>query len=359
MAVRPTICLNMIVRDEAAVIERCLASVRPHIDCWLIVDTGSVDDTPARIERALEGVPGELHHSPWRDFGHNRTDALQRARDKADYLLFIDADEQLEVDTAPARPALTAPAYSFETCFGALRYDRVALVSTALPWRWVGVLHEYLEADTPVAQPRLRGFRIRVTPDGARSSDPAKFDKDAAVLRDALEREPDNARYVFYLAQSYRDAGKPELARQYYRQRADMGGWDEEVWYSRFQEAQLSEHLQAPREAVIDAYLAAHACRPQRAEALTALATYLRGRQQWELAYLFARAASDIPMPADRLFVDASTYRWRASDELALAAFYSGRAELAGRLWRALLDGGELPEAERGRIRQNLTYLAP
>ncbi|MBN7795538.1 tetratricopeptide repeat-containing glycosyltransferase [Parahaliea mediterranea] len=356
---QPTVCLNMIVRDEAAVIERCLASVRAHIDYWVIVDTGSVDDTPARIERALAGVPGELHRSPWRDFGHNRNDALRRARDKADYLLFIDADEQLEVDAGPARPALAAEAYSLETCFGALRYDRVALVSTALPWRWVGVLHEYLEADAPVAQPRLPGFRIRVTPDGARSRDPAKFDKDAAVLREALAREPDNARYAFYLAQSYRDAGKPELALRYYRQRADMGGWDEEVWYSRFQVAILSEHLQAPRETVIDAYLAAHACRPRRAEALTALATYLRGRQDWELAYLFARAASDIPMPGDRLFVDATVYRWRASDELALAAFYSGRAERAGRLWRQLLDSGELPASERDRVRQNLTYIAP
>ena len=37
----PRICLNMIVKNEAPVIERCLASVRPWVDYWVIVDTGS------------------------------------------------------------------------------------------------------------------------------------------------------------------------------------------------------------------------------------------------------------------------------------------------------------------------------
>jgi glycosyltransferase involved in cell wall biosynthesis len=77
---KPRICLNMIVRDEAHVIERCLASVKPYIDHWVIVDTGSVDDTPARIASALAGVPGTLHHRPWRDFGHNRSEALALAK---------------------------------------------------------------------------------------------------------------------------------------------------------------------------------------------------------------------------------------------------------------------------------------
>ena len=40
-----TICLNMIVRNEAPVIRRCLDSVMPIIDSWVIVDTGSTDGT--------------------------------------------------------------------------------------------------------------------------------------------------------------------------------------------------------------------------------------------------------------------------------------------------------------------------
>lgn len=356
------ICLNMIVRDEAAVIERCLASVRPFIDHWVIVDTGSLDDTPARIERALAGVPGQLHHRPWRNFGHNRSEALELARQavgRAGYLLFIDADEQLGHEPGFARwPALHEPAYSLQARYGGLSYDRVSLVSAALPWRWQGVLHEYLDAGQPVAQPRLPGVWIAVTPDGARSADPDKFAKDAAVLEQALREEPDNARYVFYLAQSWRDAGRPELALAHYARRAAMGGWDEEVWYALLQCAQLAERLGQPHEQVLAAYLQAHQSRPSRAEALTGLATYLRGRQDWHLAYLFAREAARIPLPGDRLFVDLAPYHWRAADELALAAHYTARPAEAHALWSGLLRSPLLPAAERARIERNLAFAA-
>ena len=43
--VRQTVCLCMIVKNEAPVIARCLDSVRPLITHWVIVDTGSTDGT--------------------------------------------------------------------------------------------------------------------------------------------------------------------------------------------------------------------------------------------------------------------------------------------------------------------------
>ena len=54
-----SLCLNLIVRDEADIIERCLASVAPQISCWVVLDTGSTDDTPMLIEQffAASGIP--------------------------------------------------------------------------------------------------------------------------------------------------------------------------------------------------------------------------------------------------------------------------------------------------------------
>ena len=43
--VKKTVCLNMIVRNESSVIQRCLDSVKGFIDYWVIVDTGSIDGT--------------------------------------------------------------------------------------------------------------------------------------------------------------------------------------------------------------------------------------------------------------------------------------------------------------------------
>ena len=347
----------MIVRDEAAAIARCLNSVRPFIDHWVIVDTGSVDDTPELIEAALQGIPGELHHRPWKNFGQNRTEALNLARTHGDYLLFIDADETLGASPNERWPVLDGPAYSLEARYSELSYDRVSLVSTALPWRWEGVLHEYLEAGQPVTQPRIPGIWIEVSPDGARSMDPQKFEKDAALLAAALKDEPNNSRYVFYLAQSYRDCRQLALARQHYARRAAMGGWDEQVWYCLFQMAHLTEQLGDNHDGVVAAYLQAFQTRPQRMEPLVALAAYFRARSEWHNGYLFARTAAEIPLTSDRLFVDRSLYEWRAKDELALAAFYTGRKTEAKNLRCELLVSSALPQQERVRIEGNLGFL--
>ncbi len=104
-----SLCLCMIVRDEAAVIERLLGSLRGLIDTWVICDTGSVDGTPALIAQALSGIPGELHERPWQDFGHNRTELMRLARGTADYLLLLDAD--MTIEQSAALPKLDADAY--------------------------------------------------------------------------------------------------------------------------------------------------------------------------------------------------------------------------------------------------------
>ena len=50
--------LVMIVKDEAQSINVTLASARPHIDYWTMVDTGSTDGTQAMVKEAMQGVPG-------------------------------------------------------------------------------------------------------------------------------------------------------------------------------------------------------------------------------------------------------------------------------------------------------------
>lgn len=355
------LCLSMIVRNESAVIARCLDAVRPLIGAWAVVDTGSHDGTQALVRERLADLPGELIERPWVDFATNRNQALDLARRHGDYALVVDADDVVEIDANTAWPQrLDAAGYYVRQrlAAGEFEYLSAKLLRHDIGWRWRGVLHEYPAAEPSPPLQTLDGVRVCSLPDGARSQRPVaeKYADDARVLEAALRDEPDNARYVFYFAQSLRDAGELARAIEAYRRRAAMGGWDEEAWYALYQVAQLAERLNLGDAAVIDAYLAAHDARPQRAEPLCDLARYLRLRGRYASAYVHARAAAQLPIPPDLLFLDLSAYRWRARDEQAVAAWYVGRREECTALCRALLDEGVLPVAERERVAANLRF---
>lgn len=326
----PGIGLMMIVKDEAHVIRRCLDSVRPFVDWWVVADTGSSDGTQELVREALAGVPGELVERPWVDFGHNRQEVLDLARASAhrgadDYALWIDADEQLR-DLPPRRPDLTASGYQLQVTYDDARYTRLCLVRLADPWRWTGPIHEYLDLPGAVLG-TLDAPGVLVRHDGARAGDPDTYRKDAALIERALRATPEDPRLQFYLAQSWRDAGEPERALAAYATRiANPAGWEQERWQARFQSARLRERLGEPVDQVVDAYLAAYQACPWRAEPLVEAARLERSRERYEVALLYARAAAALPMPGgEGLFVNVATYTWRAWDEVAVSAYWTRR----------------------------------
>lgn len=343
----------MIVKNEAPVIERCLQTVLPWVDHWIIVDTGSTDGTQSKVAAAMATLPGSVHERPWLDFAHNRNEALELARPHADYVLFIDADEQLHVPEGFAWPALHADGYMFRCLLNGWSYYRNSLISTKLDWHWEGVIHEYLTCAQPHQWANLEGPEILVSRDGARARDPSTYLKDIEVLQSELRREPSHTRYSFYLAQSYRDAGLIVEAIEQYQRRIALGGFAEECWYSAFQIAILHERLKSPQAQVHHAYLKAYSMRPTRAEPLCELARYLRLHGEKALAHLYAFRAAQINRPEDILFVDGAVYAWRALDELASIAWHTGAMQDGSDAIQKLVREQLFPESERSRIEAN------
>lgn len=354
---RPTVCLNMIVKDESAVIRRALASVRPLIDSWIIVDTGSTDGTQEIIRDFFHDIPGELHERPWVDFAHNRNEALDLAKGKADYLLLIDADEILHFTEDFKRPTLEHDFYFIELSFSGTKYHRVHLINNHLNWRWKGVLHEALDCPQAHSCAVLPGVINTPTPEGNRSQDPEKYEKDILVLKKALEKEPNNTRYVFYLAQSYRDAGHPEEAYKTYEKRAAMGGWEEEVFWSYFQMASMKEALKAPPEEIIAHYEKAYSYRPSRVEPLYRLALYHRMQNNYEAAYKVASRGLTIELPNDFLFIEKWAYEYGILLELSVAAYWIGNYLEALTLSNFLLENQNLPENIKTCVENNLVWI--
>ncbi|MFC5490941.1 glycosyltransferase [Dokdonella soli] len=350
------LCLNMIVRNEAPVIERCIRSVLPHIQCWSIVDTGSDDGTQDTIRRLLGGLPGELIERPWVDFATNRNEALDLARRYGDYALIIDADDVLEVAPRRSFAGLDLPGYAIEIAGPTSNYWRDTLLRLDVDWVWKGVVHEYPTCSRMDDVPRLGGLRIRVIGGGARSRAGLreKYLHDAELLRRALADEPDNTRYAFYLAQSLRDAGLMEEALAAYQRRVELGGWEEEVFFSKYCIALIKQRLGHAFDDVTSAYLAAWRAQPQRAEPVCHLASYLLEKQHYEQARDYARIASATPVPAQGLQVNHSAYGWLPRNALAGALFALKDYQGCLVACREMLADPSLPPAERARVNENI-----
>ena len=346
----------MIVKNERAVIERCLNSVKPLIDYWVIVDTGSSDGTQRLIKKCMRGIPGKLYERTWVNFEHNRNEALELAKKHADYLLFIDADEELVFDTNFVLPHLDHDIYHINIDLCGIRYVRSQLVSTSVDWKWAGVVHEALVSDRACTQDILKGVTQIVRAEGCRSQDPDKFLKDVALLEQALKKEPKNSRYQFYLAQSYRDAQMLDEAIKNYEKRIEMGGWDQEVFWSKYQIAIMKEILGKPSDEVIKAYSEAYSFRPSRAEPLYRLSSFLRRQGANLLGYFVACQALSQDPPSDTLFVEDWVYTYGLLLEKAVNAYWIGKYAECLTLSQNILKQEKLPQSIIECVEQNIGW---
>ena len=138
----PTICLNMIVKDEADIIVDTLKNLTEKINFsyWVICDTGSSDNTAELIENFFKekNIKGELHHIPWQDFAYNRTEALKLAKEKTDFSLIFDADDRIvgNIDVSNLDKGC-----GYHLQFGSgISWKRLCLIDNHLEWYYSGVI---------------------------------------------------------------------------------------------------------------------------------------------------------------------------------------------------------------------------
>jgi glycosyltransferase involved in cell wall biosynthesis/predicted GH43/DUF377 family glycosyl hydrolase len=347
-----TVALCLMVRNEAAIVERCLSSIVELIDSWIVLDTGSSDGTQELVRERLASRPGMLHETSFRGFGESRSELLRLAQGSADYLLLLDAD--MTVHQRAELPTLDADAYLLRE-LGSLDYQMPRLVRGSRGWWYVGSTHEHLATNGELDQRLLDALYIEHHADGSSRVD--KLLRDVGLLRRDLALDPENRRSIFYLAQTYRDIGRRELAIEYYRRRVELGGWDEEVFYAQFQQGSLIAEVDV--DAGLPVLLAAWERRPTRAEPLYELAHQHRWREQHHAAELFARKGLEIPYPSDVLFIHRWVYRWGLAHELALALAGQGRIREALDILQEMIAGGELPTDVEAEVLELIRRLTP
>lgn len=211
---RPLLSLVMIVKDEAKSIENVLLAVKPVIDTWTIVDTGSSDDTMEIIRRVMADKPGDLISEPFVDFSTNRNAALafDAELNKTDFQIMLSGDEYLR-DSDGLRAELSTKSTVVPTvdCY-ALRLilDDMTMLTPRIfrsgsTWRYEGAIHEF-----PVNREQEGAIVGTITEAHIEHivSDPEKrletiSDVHIPLLQKLIDENENDERALIFLAQSY------------------------------------------------------------------------------------------------------------------------------------------------------------
>jgi len=323
--------LCMIVKNESHIIQEALDCTLPLIDTFCITDTGSTDNTVDLIEDYYRKrqIPGIVCRDTWKDFGTNRSTALKNCDGLMDYILVIDADDLINFPKE-GKKFLVDLLHKEKpnSCIiqirqSDLKYVRAQIFKANDDWKYRGVLHEYPTNDKPnnktIDLPT--DFWMESRRLGDRNKVGNKMERDIKVLLKGTEDEPDNERYMFYLAQSYRDNGDMPNSIKWYKKRYHMDRWIEEKWYSAYQVGVCYKHLgNVPS---FEKWMnIAFALRPSRVEPLHHLSQYFREKGQFYKAYHYIQLGRKIPESTDSLFVETFPYRGGMDYEASVIEYY-------------------------------------
>lgn len=339
-----TVCLVMIVRDEANVIERCLDSAKHLIDRYHIVDTGSTDDTGNVIKQwgEMNNIPGDVVERPWHGFGPNRTEMVQLAQAKADHLLILDADWTIQAD---AFELGTADQYMVRIDNNGFDHWLPIVLKDGVNFRFEGLVHEHMLADRPVTSERLEGPVVRIH--STKAGD--RWPRDRVILEDQISRD------LLYLAQTRRCLGHTKEAIALYEARAECGGFAEEV-YEALLQAGVLKVGDGDWLGGLDTLIKAHEHRPSRGEALYEIIHGLRARGCDRSAWAFASTTRCLVRPNDVLFVWPWVYEWGLLFEYSILASRTGNHGDAAEAIQALLRR-DLPTDVRDQAVANIRFL--
>lgn len=398
------ICLNMIVRNESRNMVRLLDSLKSIIDMVSIVDTGSTDNTPQVINEwgAANNIPTTVHFEPFKNFGYNRTHSIEKAQEtypEADYFLLSDADFVWNIEPTFNKALLYEHKYLVKQVNKVMSYWNVRMLAANIKWKCVGVTHEYWREDKDqtkytgeIRHHQIESLWIDDREDGGCKSD--KFERDERLLKAELE-EPDlpedlRGRYYFYLAQTLRDLHRHQESIDYYQRRIDHGGWDEEIYYSRYQigrnycfladkekrqadllvqenpqpseevQQQITEHRTKQQQYLIksaETHEQAYRYRPTRAEALSEACRIYSDLRQYEKVYELARIGIKLKPPHDMLFVEQHPYQdYLYQWYLSLACYYLGKKQEGQKYVETLLLRDDIPDYIRRGTEQNAKF---
>lgn len=223
-----------------------------------------------------------------------------------------------------------------------------------------GPTHEYysgrdcITGDTVAMKDLIRNCSIEDIGDGGSKAD--KYSRDIRLLREALEDDPQNVRYWFYLANSYKNAGNLRDAIDAYKKRIALQGWNEEVFMSHIYMGECYELLSDSANALFS-YLQGYQVLPSRSESLYRASMLTRKMGMNAVSRMIALEGKKIPQPSyAALFLETQVYNYLFDEELSISSFYVGDHETGRKACERIINDPMIPDAHRQLAQSNLKF---
>ncbi|WP_315793789.1 glycosyltransferase family 2 protein [Paenibacillus sp. BIC5C1] len=196
-----TLSLVMIVKNESAVLSRCLESVVKLVDEVVVVDTGSTDNT-LQIAREYNA---KIYNYQWNnDFAAARNYALEQST--SDWNLVLDADEFISNDCLATIQEFIHSAPEIGKVKVKNQFESQGQINTEISYisrifpkqcRYIGKIHEQIQSDM-----KRVILAVEITHDGYLNK--TKSDRNIPILLDCIKEQPQDAYYHYQIAKEYR-----------------------------------------------------------------------------------------------------------------------------------------------------------
>lgn len=372
----PKVCAVMIVKNEEAVIEKCIRNlIENGVDYIYICDTGSTDDT-LKIINKLQCGPDYIDVSSFKtkfsDFSQSRNYIISEAKlsviarghgSENIYMLIVDADDILSGPIVKSE--LTEDILNIRINHNGVIYYRPSGFRANVDCYYEGYAHECLVYKGSVQVPKS----IEILLNHGEVLTQEEINSKSQFLIGLLEKEtedhPERSRPYFYIAQSYKDMKNWVEALDWYTLSLEKTRWAEEIFYCKYMNGFCLEMIIGEANAVFDKYMETWRYRPQRLEPLYRMIVILRNKEEYYYAAMLSYIAATLPKTYDILFIEKDVYDWRLLDEFSVCASYCKWNEQLFRdgmnACQAILGGDQLgeytlPTDDKERIQKNLKF---
>ena len=324
------ISLCMIVRNEEAVLERCLKSISPYVEEIVIVDTGSADST----KEIAAGYTDQIYDYLWQDdFAAARNFAFSKGKEA--FLMWMDADDVLPEGEGEKLLALKKELESWDTVKGiydaafdesgnpTFSYERERILRNCEEAKWVGCVHEVI---VPFGRVHRADIRLE-----HRKKAGAYSDRNLRIYEKALERgEALDQRGRFYYGRElfyHRRFGEAEEVFRLLLQ-------EKELWLeNRLEAVRLLSHCLVAQEREEEGFsvlLEGLRLAPPTGELCCDIGAYFFGRQEWaNAAFWYRNALHAEKRLAQGAFVQEECYGYLPCIQLCVCHDRLGEGEQA------------------------------